>query len=89
MRILSCIFIALGIYLLARAGYDEFRGSTTKPLTLMGRHHNTAYLYSIPVLRENNPKLFREFMVTHWIYASLVGAVGCILYARSKQQDDL
>jgi hypothetical protein len=85
MRVLSYILIAPGICLLASAGYDEFHGSTTKPETLMGKRHNTAYLYSRHVLRENNPELFREFMVTHWIYASLVEAAGCILYLSNKK----
>jgi hypothetical protein len=70
-------------------GYDELRGSTTKPLTLMGRRHNRVYLYSLPVQKNNNPELFREFMVTHWIYATVVAGAGCILYSRSKKQDDL
>jgi hypothetical protein len=88
MRVLSYILIALGIYLLASGGYEEFRGSTTKPATLMGKRHDTAYLYSLSVLRTNNPELSHEFMVTHWIYASLVGFTGCILYLRRKNQDD-
>jgi hypothetical protein len=88
MRALSYILIALGIYLLACAGYDEFRGSTTKPATLMGRRHNTAYLYSLRVLRTNNPELFRGFMVTHWIYAALMVVAGCILYQSYKKRDD-
>jgi hypothetical protein len=85
MRVLSYILIALGIYLLTSAAYDEYRGSTTKPATLIGRRYNTAYLYSLHVLRDNNPELFREFIVTHWIYASLIEAAGCILYMKSKQ----
>ena len=88
MRALSYILIALGIYLMANAGYDELHGSTTKPATFMGRRHNTAYLYSLRVLRANNPELFRGFMVTHWIYASLVEGTGCILYLSYKKRDD-
>jgi hypothetical protein len=89
MRVLSYILIAFGIYLLASAGYDEFRGSTTKPATLMGKRHNTAYLYSLSVLKKNNPELFSEFMVTHLIYASLVEVAGCFLFLKSNKQDDL
>jgi hypothetical protein len=89
MRALSYILIALGICLLASAGHDEFGGNTTQPATVMGRRHNSAYLYSLRVPRKNNPELFREFMVTHWIYASLVEVAGCLLYVRSKSQDDL
>jgi hypothetical protein len=88
MRALSYILIALGICLLASAGYDEFRGSTTKPLTLRGRRHNTAYLYRIRVSKENNPNLFHEFIVTHWIYAALIEGAGCMLYVRNKKQAD-
>jgi len=89
VRALSYILIALGIYLLASAGYDEVRGSTTKPATLMGKRSNTAYLYSLHLLKENNPELFRKFMATHWVYASVVEVAGGILFLRNKKQDDL
>jgi hypothetical protein len=46
MRVGSYILVILGVLLLANAGYDEFRGSTTKPWTIMGRRfRNDAYLY--------------------------------------------
>jgi hypothetical protein len=90
MRVLSSILIALGIYLLASAGYDEYRGSTTKPATFGGRHHyNTAYLYRLHVLRANNPELFHQFMVSHWVYASIIEVAGCILFLRTRKQDEL
>ena len=85
MRALSYILIVLGIYLLVNAGYEEFHGSTTKPLTLMGRRHNSAYLYRTHVLRENNPELLRQFMTTHWIYASLIQGAGCFLFLKTKK----
>lgn len=72
MRALAYMLIALGIWLLASACYDDYRGSTTKPAMLMGMRHNRAYLYSVLVPREQNPELFHEFMVTHWISAFLV-----------------
>jgi hypothetical protein len=50
---------------------------------------NRGYLYSIPVLREQNPELFHQFMVTHWIYAVAVEAGGCLLYLKNKRDDDL
>jgi hypothetical protein len=93
MRVLSFILIALGLYLLGSAYYDEYRGSTFKPAALRGGRagpsFNRGYLYSIPVSREQNPELFRRFMVKHWIYAVVVEAAGCILYMKSKRVDDL
>lgn len=88
MRVLSFIAIALGIYLLASAGYDELRGVTRKPVTLLSlkRRFNTSYLYSIPVQRQQNPELFRRFMLTHWIYAIVIEGVGCVLYLNSKPE---
>jgi hypothetical protein len=83
MRAVACIIIAVGIYMLASAGYDEYRGITTKPASFGRRHHNAAYLYRIPVLRSRNPELFHRFMTTHWIYASLVVVGGCVLYIQN------
>lgn len=86
MRALSYILIALGICLLMSAGYDEYRGITTRPLPFTARQYHHAYLYSLPVSNGNhpkflnNPKLFREFMTTHWICAALTGGVGWILF---------
>ena len=89
MRALSYILMVLGIFLLVNAGYEEFHGSTTKPVALMGRRYNTAYLYRIRVLRDNNPELFREFMSTHWIYASVIEGAGCFLYLKTKKPNGL
>jgi hypothetical protein len=87
--VISSILIVLGIYLLVSAGYDEFRGSTTTPAMHLEKHHNTAYLHSLPLLKKNEPELFREFMATHWIYASLVEISGFTLYLKSKKQETL
>ena len=91
MRPLAYIFIALGIYLLVCAGFDEVRGITHKPVTFLRTfgtsRFNGWYLYSIPVRREQNPPLFRKFMVTHWIYAVLIESAGWILYLKSGRQN--
>jgi hypothetical protein len=92
MRVLSYIIIALGVYLLACTTYDEVRGITHKPVISLrmpgtGRF-NVWYLYSIPVHRDQNPRLFRQFIVTHWIYAIVVEGLGCILYLKTKAQDE-
>jgi hypothetical protein len=85
MRGLSYILIALGIYLLAATGYDEYRGITYKPASLLRtRRYNQAYLYRIPVHREQNPELFRQFMNTHWLYAVGVEGVGLILLLKNR-----
>jgi hypothetical protein len=93
MRVLSYILIALGIYLLAAAFYQEYQGRTFKPAMLPGKatgmNANRGYLYSIPVLKHQNPELFRKFMVAHWIYAAVVEVGGCLLCLKTKQDDDL
>ncbi len=71
--------------MLAHCAIDEIHGITHKPYQWFGlRRYNSRYLYAIPVRRENNPELFREFMTTHWIYAVLVSGVGCGLYLTNR-----
>lgn len=87
MRIASLILVALGVYLLVHAAYDEYRGATHMPLRLIrlrGSRSNSAYLYRIVVRQNQNPELFRRFMTTHWIYASLIEGVGVALYLTNK-----
>jgi hypothetical protein len=90
-RLPSFVLILLGVYLLAAAGYDEYRGVTTKPVSpLTGFHRRGmghAYLYRIPVHREQDPKLFREYMTGHWIWAVGIESVGWILYIRKREDD--
>ncbi len=83
--ICSYILILLGIYLFVAAGYDEFRGVTHKPYALIGRRrYYQAYLYRIPVRREQNPELFRQFMMGHWMWAIGIEGIGWVLYARNR-----
>jgi hypothetical protein len=86
MRAISYILILLGIYLLVTATYDEFRGITRKPATLMRRaRYNPAYLYRIPVRQEQNPELFRQFMEIHWLYAAGFEGAGLVLWLRNRK----
>jgi len=82
MRVLSYILLALGIFLLASAGYDEFRGVTHKPADLLRRRHASysGYLYRIPIVRDNSPGLFQAAIKTHWIYLAVVLVAGVILF---------
>jgi hypothetical protein len=93
MRALSYILIALGIYLLVSAFYQEYQGITFQPAMFPGKARgmsaNRGYLYSIPILKDQNPELFRKFMVTHWIYAAVVEVGGCLLCLKTKQDNDL
>jgi hypothetical protein len=83
--ILSYVLILLGAYLLATSVYDELRGVTHKPFGPgTGRRWNQAYLYRIPVRREQNPELFRQFMTGHWLWAVGIEGVGWFLYIRNK-----
>ena len=85
--IISYILTLLGICLLVGAGYDELRGVTHKAVGVGGGRgwgRNQTYLYRIPVRREQNPELFRQFMMGHWIWAIGIEGVGWALYARNK-----
>jgi hypothetical protein len=89
--IFSYVLILLGVYLLLAAGHDEYRGITTKPVSLLTGFHRRgmghAYLYRIPVHREEDPKLFREYMTGHWIWAVGIESVGWLLYIRKREDD--
>jgi hypothetical protein len=89
MRVLSYILIALGIYLLAAAGYDEYRGITGKPLAFgTRRRHNSVHLYRMRVSKVETPQLFRQFMTTHWMYATLIAGLGCVLFLADRNSED-
>ncbi|MGD0816349.1 MAG: hypothetical protein ABSA83_22380 [Verrucomicrobiota bacterium] len=89
----SYILIVLGIYLLASAGCQEFRGDTVRPAmylpftrrAILDRGHNHAYQFRIHVLKKNNPELFREFMEAHWLWAVLIEAAGIVLLVRNDE----
>lgn len=88
--VLACALILLGAYLLVASGYDELRGVTHKAVGVGGGRgwsstRNQSYLYRIPVRREQNPELFRQFMTAHWIWALGIEGVGWILFIRNKQ----
>jgi uncharacterized membrane protein len=86
----SYVLIVLGIYLLAHAGYQEWRGDTIRPAmylpftkrAILERGHvNHGYQFHIHVLKKNNPELFREFMEAHWLWAVLIEVAGIVLCA--------
>jgi hypothetical protein len=87
MRLFALVLVALGSYLAADAGYDEYHGITKKPVGPWGGHYNSAYLNSQPVARDNDPDLFQEFITVHWAYAFLIGASGCVLYTRNLKDN--
>jgi len=81
------MLIALGVYLVAAVGYDEIRGVTTKPVSAASFHRRGmghAYQYRIPVRREQNSVLFRQFMTGHWIWAVGIEGAGWILFFRNR-----
>jgi len=80
MRIFSYILVAVGILLLASAGYDEFRGSTRAPT---GRYSHSHYI----IIKNDKPEEFHNAMVYHWFYASMLLIAGFILYVIDKGQD--
>ena len=88
MRGWSIALLAIGIFLLAHSTFDECRGVTHKPVSFRRRAFNTAYLYQIPVSREQNPELFRQFMTGHWLYAGFSIGIGCALFVASMPRKD-
>jgi len=87
MRACAIALLALGIFLLGHAAFDECRGTTHMPLNLFGMDGltsmNSHYLRVIPVTRSQYPEMFREFMDRHWLYAGSITVIGCALFAAS------
>ena len=92
-RLLSLILIVLGLYLLASSWHDEYRGITTLPEMLAhgarGGYSNSRYLYRRLVYRQYDPERFRQYMLTHWLYASVIEVAGWMLYLRTRELANL
>ena len=82
MRTVSYILVAIGVLLLASAGYDEFRGSTRSPSggKYTGYSHYT-------ITKQAKPEEFHNAMTYHWFYASMLLVGGFIAYLIDKGQD--
>lgn len=76
MRIFSYILVAVGILMLATAGYGEYCGITRSP---------SGARYTI--IKQSDPELFRNAMTYHWFYASMVVVAGVIAYAIDRGQE--
>jgi hypothetical protein len=88
MRILSYILMAVGILLLASAGYDECRGITHEPSKYGGRYSIVASGWSHEIIRKKtNPDNFHNAMVCHWVQASILLFAGFILFQIVKGQE--
>lgn len=70
MRILPLIVLGIGILMLAGNGYDELIQITSVP----PYHHNGSRM----VLKQDNPKQFRDAMTYHWSTAGIITVVGAI-----------
>ena len=81
VRLISYILVALGIYLLVRAGYDQTRGVTVEPLRIQAQYYRSVFEPSASESEADNPKLFGEYMTTHWVRAFATAGVGCLLWA--------
>src|ERR1700690_3983453 len=80
MRTISYILVVVGILLLARAGYDEFSGSTRTPTSKYNPISET-------VTKNGNPDAFHNAMTYHWFYAFMLLGAGGIAYLIDKGQD--
>jgi len=84
--ICSYVLIALGIYLLTAAGYDQFRGATNLPIGISDFGHNGmghAYRHRFLVHRQQDPELFRRFMIGHWLWAVGIEGAGWLLLLKN------
>ena len=79
MRILSYILMAVGIFLLASDGYDEFRGVTGVPV-MFGSGSYPLTFDSGDIIKKDNPEDFHDAMVCHWSQASMIVIAGFILF---------
>jgi hypothetical protein len=78
MRIAAYIFLTCAILLLARAGYDEIRGSTS-----VSSHRVVSHF-----TREANPEKFHDAMALHWSFGALLLVAGFVIYSLDKRQED-
>ena len=82
MRTISYILVVVGILLLARAGYDEFSGSTRTPTSKYNPISET-------VTKNGNPDAFHNAMTYHWFYAFMLLGAGGIAYLIDKGHSDM
>jgi hypothetical protein len=81
MRIFSYILIALGVLLLASAGYDELRGSTRAPSS-----RYTGYAH-YAITKQAKPEEFHNAMLVHWSRSFLLLLAGVILFMIDRGEE--
>lgn len=93
MRATAYLLIIFALLLAAKAGYDEARGGTYKPYTIipydaatLRESRHSYYLYQIPFHKDLNPLVFHRFMRVHWIYAGIVAGAGILLLLKSFER---
>jgi hypothetical protein len=74
------MLVAVGILILASAGYDEFRGSTRAPT---GRHNRVSYT----ITKNGNSEEFHNAMVVHLSRSFLFSLAGVILFMIDRGQE--
>ena len=84
MRVLSYILAIVGLCMLASAGYQEYRGVTTKPV-MMGR--GSLSFASGKIVRKSDPEGFHNAMIFHWVFGCLIVASALILHLIIRGQD--
>ena len=85
VRLASYFLIGAGICLLVLASYDQGRGITGEPLRIQAQYDHSESVQPVSESKASNPKLFREYMTTHWIRAFAVVGVGSVLWALSAK----
>ncbi len=88
MRLLSYILVILGICLLSKAAYDQYRGITTAPAVL-AREQVAGIVKTGEITRQTDPDDFRVAMACRWFLGLVSAFAGISLYLSVRRQDRL
>lgn len=88
MRIVPCLFIVLGLWLLATAVRDQYRG-VTEDLSFTGIDEAPVGASGPPILRSSDPELFRHAMEFNWFLACFLVLAGVFMYRLVRREDHL
>ena len=88
MRLLSYILVILGVWLLTKAAYQQYRGITTAP-AMLAREQLAGIVKTGEIMRRTEPDDFRVAMTLHWLFAIVSAFAGIGLYLNIRRQERL
>jgi len=88
MRLLSYMLLILGIWLLGKAAYQQYRGITTMPAVTV-REQLTGIVKSGKIERQKDPDDFRLAMTLHWFFGIVSAFAGMGLYQHIRKAERL